>query len=48
MMSYSLSRGIHSVPELWKEWFVGLNGGPSVASMDRLYKWRDSEKERRF
>lgn len=50
LVSYTLSRGIHTVSELWNEWYEGLNRGPSVVSMNRLYKakWRDSDKERRF
>ncbi|OJD24033.1 hypothetical protein ACJ73_04608 [Blastomyces percursus] len=32
--SYTLSRTIQSVPDLWREWTTGLGGGPSVQSLD--------------
>ena len=39
---YKLSREISTVPDLWREWTVGLAGLPSVEELDRRYgsKWR--------
>jgi hypothetical protein len=40
--SYKLSRQVMTIPDLWKEWTVGLGGLPSVASLDAVYgsHWR--------
>ncbi|EED21184.1 hypothetical protein TSTA_084150 [Talaromyces stipitatus ATCC 10500] len=48
MPSYQLSRTITTVRELWEEWFVGLNGHPSVQSLESEYgtSWRSEPKER--
>ncbi|KAL1989509.1 hypothetical protein VTN49DRAFT_6706 [Thermomyces lanuginosus] len=48
--TYRLSRTIKTVPELWREWTEGLNGGPSVQSLDAVYgaKWRVEQAERMF
>jgi hypothetical protein len=39
---------IQTVPELWKEWTVGIGGKPSVEILERQYgaSWRPSHKER--
>jgi hypothetical protein len=34
---YSMSRAVHTIPELWQEWTVGLNGQPSIERLDELY-----------
>ncbi|KAF4027846.1 Transcriptional activator of glycolytic enzyme [Phytophthora infestans] len=48
-VSYALSRSLVSVHDLWKEWSVGLNGGPAVSVLEEKYgtKWCNSD-ERRF
>jgi hypothetical protein len=40
--SYKLSQQVTTVPDLWREWTVGLGGLPSVAALDTMYKsrWR--------
>ncbi|KAL0090242.1 transcriptional activator of glycolytic enzymes-domain-containing protein [Phycomyces blakesleeanus] len=35
-LKYRMNRGVKSVPELWREWHFGLNGGKSVVEMERL------------
>jgi hypothetical protein len=44
---YLLSRTISTVPQLWREWTVGLKGGPSVQGLEDLYgpRWRSMHKE---
>jgi hypothetical protein len=39
---YSMSRAVHTIPELWQEWTVGLQGQPSIERLDELYgsRWR--------
>ena len=41
-VSYRMSRTIHTVTDLYKEWTVGLGTGPSVASLNDQYgvQWR--------
>jgi hypothetical protein len=34
---YSISRGVHTIPELWQKWTVGLQGQPSIEQLDELY-----------
>ncbi|OJD09683.1 hypothetical protein ACJ73_10148 [Blastomyces percursus] len=45
--SYTLSRTIQSLPNLWREWTTGLGAGPSVQSLeDQGGNWRKgSSKE---
>jgi len=47
--SYRLSRQVVTVPDLWREWTVGLGGLPSVAALDAAYgsRWR-SPSERQY
>ena len=47
--SYRLSRQVVTVPDLWREWTVGLGGLPSVATLDATYgsSWR-SPSERQY
>ncbi|KAI9020896.1 transcriptional activator of glycolytic enzymes-domain-containing protein [Phycomyces nitens] len=48
---YSLSRDISTVPELWREWSVGLGRGkPSVLELNKTKgtSWRCTPKERQF
>lgn len=47
--SYRLSRQVVTVPDLWREWTVGLGGLPSVAALDAAYgsRWR-SPLERQY
>ena len=47
--SYKLSRQVTTVPDLWREWTIGLGGMPSVAALDAAYgsRWR-SPSERQY
>lgn len=50
---YSMSRAVHTIPELWQEWTVGLDGQPSIKRLDELYgsRWRSGPSkasERQF
>lgn len=50
---YHMSRTIQTIPELWQEWTVGLQGQPSIESLDKLYgsSWRSgptAASERQF
>jgi hypothetical protein len=50
---YRMSRNTRTIPELWQEWTVGLNGQPSIERLDELYGsgWRsgpESSAERQF
>jgi hypothetical protein len=40
--SYRLSRQVVTIPDLWREWTIGLGGLPSVAALDAAYgsRWR--------
>jgi hypothetical protein len=44
---YVLSRTVQTVPQLWREWTVGLGGKPSVQGLEDLYgrRWRLAHKE---
>lgn len=48
--TYSMNRQASSIPQLWREWSVGLPGCPSVQELDRIWgaRWRASAKERQF
>jgi hypothetical protein len=48
MPSYTLSRTISTVRELWAEWTIGINGQPAVQALEQQYgaKWRSESKER--
>ncbi len=45
--TYLLSRAISTVPQLWREWTVGLGGGPSVQGLEDMYgpRWRPKHSE---
>ena len=48
---YSMSRACHlTVADLWREWTVGLGGGPAVSDLERAWKrkWRKSNTETKF
>jgi len=48
--SYKLSREVYTIPDLWREWTVGLAVGlPSIDELDRRWnsRWR-SPKERQY
>ena len=40
--TYHLSRGITTIPDLWREWTVGLGGQLSVEALDERWgsRWR--------
>jgi hypothetical protein len=40
--SYRLSRQVTTVPDLWREWTIGLGGLPAVMALDAAYgsRWR--------
>jgi len=46
--SYMLSRTISTVPQLWREWTVGLGNGLSVQGLEDLYghRWRPAHSEK--
>ena len=48
--TYSMSRGIVSIPDLWREWYEGLCGNYSISELERRWgtQWRKSEKEKKF
>ncbi|OCK72698.1 hypothetical protein K432DRAFT_412001, partial [Lepidopterella palustris CBS 459.81] len=39
---YRMSRAVKTVDRLWREWTVGLRGGPSIRSLDARWgsRWR--------
>ena len=39
---YRLSRDVRTIPDLWKEWTIGLGSLPPIDELDRLYgsRWR--------
>jgi hypothetical protein len=47
---YQMSRTIQTVRELWDEWYSGLDGNPSIQSLEATYgcRWRPGNKERVF
>ena len=50
---YHMSRTIQTIPELWREWTVGLQGQPSIERLDELHgsSWRSgptAASERQF
>jgi hypothetical protein len=50
---YRMSRTVQSIPELWREWTVGLQGQPSIERLDKLHGsgWRSgptAASERQF
>jgi hypothetical protein len=50
---YRMSRTLQTIPELWQEWTVGLQGQPSIERLDKLYgaSWRSgptAASERQF
>ena len=53
MPQYHMSRTVQTIPELWQEWTVGLQGQPSIERLDELYgsSWRSgpaAASERQF
>lgn len=48
--TYKLNREIHTIPELWRLWTVGIGGAPSVEELDRQYGsgWRQTASERQY
>ena len=52
-LQYRMSRTIQTIPELWQEWTIGLQGQPSIERLDELYgsSWRSgpaAASERQF
>jgi hypothetical protein len=47
---YKMCRTLKTVQEVWKEYKHGINGHPSIESLDRSYRarWRGSEAERKY
>jgi hypothetical protein len=50
---YRMSRAVQTIPELWREWTVGLQGQPSIERLDELHgpSWRSgpaAASERQF
>ncbi|OBZ81314.1 hypothetical protein A0J61_10638 [Choanephora cucurbitarum] len=50
LVKYSMKRWVKTVPDLWLELTVGLEGIRSVDELNRLYNasWRRDEKERKM
>ncbi|KAG1442979.1 hypothetical protein G6F56_010845 [Rhizopus delemar] len=50
MPSYQLNRAVKTVADAWKEYSVGIDGGPPVQDLERTYgvDWRRDRKESRF
>jgi hypothetical protein len=48
-IKYKFSRTVTTVVDLWKEWSVGLESGPSIQQLDSIWgaKWRD-QTEKQF
>ncbi len=49
-ISYTMSRGVTTITEAWREYKDGLYGGPSIEFLEKNYnnQWRKSAKERKF
>ena len=52
-LQYRMSRTLRTIPELWQEWTIGLQGQPSIERLDELYgsSWRSGPavaSERQF
>ena len=49
-VKYSMKRWVKTVPDLWLEFTVGLEGTPSIDELNRLYKasWRRDEKGKKY
>jgi hypothetical protein len=47
---YRMSRNITTVPLLWQEWTSGINGGPSIRTLEASYgtRWRREQADRKF
>lgn len=47
---YTLSRSVLTIPELWRQWTVGVNGSPSIATLDQQYgsRWRTKHSETQY
>lgn len=47
---FELSRSTVTVTQLWREWSQGLEGNPSVMTMDERYgtRWRTLQRDRQF
>ena len=50
VQQYRMSRHISSVAELWREFYVGLGGGPSINSLEHEFrnKWRRSAADSKY
>jgi hypothetical protein len=46
--AYEMSRTISTVPDLWREWTVGLGDNPAVQTLEDTYgpAWRPTQRER--
>jgi hypothetical protein len=47
---YKLSRQVLTIPDLWREWTVGLGGLPSVMCLDATYgsRWRGASERQYY
>ena len=47
---YIMSRKIYNIKDLWKEYVYGLNGNPSIKSLESVYgtRWRPSAAETKY
>ncbi|KAK9471480.1 transcriptional activator of glycolytic enzymes-domain-containing protein [Dipodascopsis tothii] len=48
--SYKMDRNTQSVDRFWEEWTVGINGSPSILTLNANYRasWRSEVAERKF
>ena len=47
MPNYTLARKLRTIKQIWQEYSVGINGQPSVKSLEEKYgtNWRNSDNE---
>ena len=45
-----MSRCLETVEEAYREWYIGLNGAPSIVEMEQRYgtKWRRAGADRKY
>jgi hypothetical protein len=48
LQTYKMSRGIKTVADLWREWSVGLSGGPAIQDLETRLgaRWCESNEQR--
>ena len=48
--NYKLSRGLKTIAQIWQEYKYGINGQPSIESLNKQYgsMWRADSRENKF